>query len=114
MVKFPFCLARIGLKRIFAGYISRSGIVSAKEAIQASGEGFNMGADVATALTFTSLSTTGNIITGFFSIGGEDDRTYSPSGLGSKAGGRQWGLDAHSRVETDASITKEDFFLNNG
>lgn len=73
-----------------------------------------------------------------FAVGGEDDRTYSKSGIGSKALGRQYGLDAHSRCEGDgesdilaatvgnaqrltllrlpstASATREDFFLNNG
>jgi hypothetical protein len=73
-----------------------------------------MGVDVATFLTTISLVTSGNIVTEVFSIGGEDIRTYSTSGLGSKAAGRQWGLDAHSRIEADASATRADFFLNNG
>lgn len=73
-----------------------------------------MGIDITTFLTTISLATSGNVLTGAFSIGGEDDRTYSASGLGSKAAGRQWGLDAHSRIEADASATRADFFLNNG
>jgi hypothetical protein len=73
-----------------------------------------MGIDIATGLTTMSVIASGNMVTGVLSIGGEDDRTYSASGLGSKAAGRQWGLDAHSRVEADASPTRADFFLNNG
>jgi hypothetical protein len=73
-----------------------------------------MGSDVATFLAVTSTTNSGNIVEGIFSLGGEDERTYSVSGLGSKAAGRQWGLDAHSRIEVDASPTREDFFLNNG
>ncbi|BGP51217.1 hypothetical protein JCM10450v2_007146 [Rhodotorula kratochvilovae] len=74
------------------GYISRTGIVTAEEVIKGTSEGFNMAAD----------------------LGGEDERTYSASGIGAKAAGRQFGLDAHSRCEGDASATRADFFLNNG
>lgn len=56
----------------------------------------------------------GNLETTTFSIGGEDDRTYSASGIGSKAAGRQFGLDAHSRCEGDASAFRRDYFLNDG
>jgi hypothetical protein len=96
------------------GYLPRNGIVTVGQAIQASGEGFNMGVDIAAALSVLAVIASGNLITGTFSIGGEDDRTYSTSGLGSKAAGRQWGLDSHSRIEADASATRADFFLNNG
>lgn len=96
------------------GYLPRSGIVSVGQAIQASGEVFNMGPDVAGILAVLAVIASGNLVTGQFSIGGEDARTYSASGLGSKEAGRQWGLDSHSRIESDASATRADFFLNNG
>ncbi|GAA5995370.1 uncharacterized protein JCM10292_005129 [Rhodotorula paludigena] len=120
------------------GYISRTGIVTADEVIKGTSEGFNMAADLSGVLVLIATAFGGNIATGTFSIGGEDDRTYSKSGIGSKALGRQYGLDAHSRCEGDgesdilaatvgnaqrltllrlpstASATREDFFLNNG
>lgn len=56
----------------------------------------------------------GNLATEVFSIGGEDDRTYSATGIGSKAFGRQYGLDGHSRCEGDISATRRDYYTNNG
>jgi hypothetical protein len=88
--------------------------VKAGEVIQAVSEGFNMAADLSGLLVFVGVAFTGNLATETFSIGGEDSRTYSASGIGSKAAGRQFGLDGHSRCEADISATKEDFFLNNG
>ncbi|GAA5853084.1 hypothetical protein JCM8547_000195 [Rhodosporidiobolus lusitaniae] len=96
------------------GYLPRSGIVTGSDVIKATGEGFNMGADLAGVLVLIAVAFGGNLATSTFSIGGEDERTYSKSGLGSKALGRQWGLDGHSRCEGDASATRADFFTNNG
>jgi hypothetical protein len=102
------------LSHIVAGYISRSGIVTGGEVIRATSEGFNMAADLSGLLVLINTAFGGNIVTGTFSIGGEDNRTYSAFGPGSRAAGRQFGLDAHSRCEADVSATKEDFFLNDG
>ncbi|BGP43028.1 hypothetical protein JCM10449v2_007043 [Rhodotorula kratochvilovae] len=99
------------------GYISRTGIVTAEEVIKGTSEGFNMAADLSGVLVLIAHMKTafgGNLATGTFSLGGEDERTYSASGIGAKAAGRQFGLDAHSRCEGDASATRADFFLNNG
>jgi hypothetical protein len=97
-----------------SGYISRDGIVTAGEVIQATSEGFNMAADLSGLLVLVAVAFTGNLATEKFSIGGEDSRTYSATGIGSKEAGRQFGLDGHSRCEGDISATREDFFLNNG
>jgi hypothetical protein len=97
-----------------SGYISRNGIVTAGEVIQATSEGFNMAADLSGLLVLVAVAFTGNLATEKFSIGGEDSRTYSATGIGSKEAGRQFGLDGHSRCEGDISATREDFFLNNG
>ncbi|KAI9635128.1 uncharacterized protein MKK02DRAFT_32626 [Dioszegia hungarica] len=96
------------------GYLPRNGIVTSGEVISAVGTGFNMGADLATLLIFIAVAFGGNLETLTFSLGGEDDRTYSASGIGSKAAGRQFGLDGHSRCEGDISALRRDFFTNNG
>ncbi|GAA6064213.1 hypothetical protein JCM10212_003822 [Sporobolomyces blumeae] len=96
------------------GYLPRSGIVTGSEVIQATSEGFNMAADLSGLLVLIAVAFGGNLETATFSIGGEDERTYSSSGIGSKEYGRQYGLDAHSRCEGDASATRADYFLNNG
>lgn len=97
-----------------AGYLPRSGITTVAEAVNASNWVFNMGRDVATYLSTLQVSFSGNLDTETFSIGGEDKRTYSPTGIGSLAAGRQWGTDTHARVECDNSPTREDFDLNKG
>jgi len=73
-----------------------------------------MGRDVATYLSTLQVSFSGNLDTQTFSIGGEDKRTYSETGIGSMAAGRQWGSDAHERIEVDSSPTRADFNLNKG
>jgi hypothetical protein len=94
--------------------ISRSGIVTAGEVIQGTAEAFNMGTDLSTLLIFIATAFGGNIESLTFSIGGEDDRTYSASGIGSREAGRQLGLDGHSRCEGDISAMRRDFFTNGG
>ncbi|GAA97831.1 uncharacterized protein L969DRAFT_77894 [Mixia osmundae IAM 14324] len=96
------------------GYLNRSGIVRAGDVITATERGFNMGPDLSALLVTIAVAFGGNIETEVFSLGGEDDRTYSATGIGSKAAGRQYGLDAHSRCEGDISATREDYYLNNG
>jgi hypothetical protein len=94
--------------------LPRNGIVTAGQVEAATAQGFNMGADLSGLLNLIAILFGGNIETQTFSIGGEDDRTYSPSGIGSKAAGRQYGLDAHSRCEGDASAMRRDYFTNGG
>ncbi|GAA5893869.1 hypothetical protein JCM5296_004623 [Sporobolomyces johnsonii] len=98
------------------GYIPRNGIVNAQQAIQASYDVFNMDYDLGTFLTLQAVALGGNLLTQTFSIGGEDDRTYSDlPGVGSKLGGAlQYGLDFHGTVEGDMSVTRGDFYTNNG
>lgn len=96
------------------GYLPRNGIVNAGQVMQAASEGFNMEPDLSGVLLFIAIAFSGNIETETFSIGGEDTRTYSPNGIGSRAAGPQYGLDFHSHCEGDASGTRADYFLANG
>jgi hypothetical protein len=70
--------------------------------------------DLSGLLLAVAIAFSGNLETETFSIGGEDSRTYSQTGLGAKAAGPQYGLDFHSHCEGDASGTRADYFLNNG
>jgi hypothetical protein len=72
-----------------------------------------MAEDLSSLLNLIAIAFGGNLATETFSIGGEDDRTYSASGIGAKAFGRQYGLNGHSRCEGDSSALREDFYLNN-
>jgi len=73
-----------------------------------------MGTDLSTLLIFIATAFGGNIESLTFSIGGEDDRTYSSAGIGSREAGRQLGLDGHSRCEGDISALRRDYFTNSG
>lgn len=73
-----------------------------------------MATDLSTLLITIAVAFGGNLETEVFSLGGEDDRTYSASGIGSKAAGRQLGLDGHSRCEGDISALRRDFYTNGG
>jgi hypothetical protein len=73
-----------------------------------------MGTDLSTLLIFIATAFGGNIESLTFSIGGEDDRTYSSAGIGSREAGRQLGLDGHSRCEGDISALRKDYFTNGG
>ncbi|CEQ41507.1 SPOSA6832_03225, partial [Sporobolomyces salmonicolor] len=117
------------------GYLPRNGIITAEQAISASKDVFNMDYDLGAFLSFEAVAFGGNLATSVFSsafhvrppvhvcsrsltvqgaVGGEDARTYSSTGIGSKEVGRQYGLDAHGRVEGDASATRQDYNLNDG
>ena len=102
------------LNAFFSGYINRSGIVTVAEVIKGTGELFNMGPGLATFLSTISVAFTGNLETDTFSIGGEDARTYSATGVGSRAAGKQYGSDGHARIEGDMSPTRADFYRRHG
>lgn len=99
---------------LHVGYIDRSGIVTVSEVVKGTGELFNMGPGLATFLSTISVGFTGNTVTDTFSIGGEDARTYSRTGVGSRSAGKQYGSDGHARIEGDMSPTRADFYLSHG
>jgi hypothetical protein len=88
------------------GYLPRSGIVTAGQAIRATSQVFNMGADLAAVLVAGAVALNGDIQTLTFSLGGADARTNSLGKLGGLLG-TETGLDGHGRVnEGDASATR--------
>ncbi|KAE9399088.1 hypothetical protein BT96DRAFT_976037 [Gymnopus androsaceus JB14] len=59
------------------GYLNRSGIATPGEIITAVQEGFNMGLDVATFVTYAAFVVDGNHLTNLMSIGAKDSRNWS-------------------------------------
>jgi hypothetical protein len=69
--------------------------------------------DLAVVLAVIGVAQDGDIITGKLSIACDaTSRTGALSGL--DVLGRQPGLNSHSRFEADASLTRNDYFTNNG
>lgn len=96
------------------GYLPRNGITTVAQAVNASCDVFNMGPVLATFLSSLIVAFAGNVETDTFSIGGEDLRTYSRTGAFSRAAGKQYGSDAHARIDGDMSPTRADFYLAEG
>ncbi|KAJ7253916.1 Chloroperoxidase [Mycena rebaudengoi] len=93
------------------GYISRNGITTFEEIIQATGEAFNIDRDMASGMAATNLLTRGNPFVNKISIGGVSP--FVPP-LPFKIDGPQTqGIQKHGRVEGDASMTRADVFIGN-
>lgn len=75
------------------GYLPRNGKVTLGQVIEATGRGFNMGADLATVLGVFAVLTDGDIATESFVL------SAGPGNIG--------GLNRHSTVETDVSVHRE-------
>ncbi|KAN0097127.1 heme-thiolate peroxidase [Tylopilus felleus] len=85
------------------GYINRNGIATPTEIITAVQEGFNMGYQFASFLTYSAFIVDGNVLTNKMSIGAnttQDGRSVP-------------GIDTHGNFEGDASITRQDYYLGN-
>ncbi|KAF2173833.1 hypothetical protein M409DRAFT_48753 [Zasmidium cellare ATCC 36951] len=88
------------------GYISRDGISSFAEVANACQTGFGLGYDVSVLLSAFALAAGGDLISGKYSIGGQDDRVPNTLGLAP-------GLDSHGVFEIDTSITRQDTHWGN-
>lgn len=86
------------------GYLSRDGITSFAEAANAIQTAYSMSFDVAVFLSSLGLLAGGDIPTGKYSIGGQDDRV--PATLGPV-----YGIDRHGLFEIDASISRSDRYF---
>nr|POE65152.1 aromatic peroxygenase [Quercus suber] len=94
------------------GFLSRDGIVTYNELVDAQQNVYNVGYDLANLLALLGLTLTdGDIVTEKLSIGCDaTTRTsVSPALTGS-----QPGLDGHNKFEADSSLTRNDFFLGKG
>jgi len=94
------------------GFLSRDGITTFSELVDAQQNVYNVGYDLATLLAALGLTLTdGDLVTEKLSIGCDaTTRTsISPALTGSEPG-----LDGHNKFEADTSLTRDDFFLGNG
>lgn len=93
-------------------FLARDGITTFNELVDAQQNIYNVGYDLAVLLALLGLTLTdGDIVTEKLSIGCDaTTRTsYAPLLTGSEPG-----LDGHNKFEGDASLTRNDFFLDNG
>jgi len=94
------------------GFLSRDGLVTFNELVDAQQNVYNVGYDLALLLAALGLTTTdGDVVTEKLSIGCDaTTRTsYNPTLTGSEPG-----LDGHNKFEADSSLTRDDFFLGDG
>ena len=93
-------------------FLARDGITTFNELVDAQQHLYNVGYDLAVTLALLGLTLTdGDIVTEKLSIGCDaTTRTsYNPALTGSEPG-----LDGHNKFEGDTSLTRNDFFLDNG
>lgn len=91
-------------------FLAHDGITTFNELVDAQQNVYNVGHDLATLLALLGLTLTdGDPVTQKLSIGCDaTTRTsYSPALTGSEPG-----LDGHNKFEADASLTRNDFFLD--
>jgi hypothetical protein len=94
------------------GFIARDGVTSLEEVVDASQNVFNMAWDLANVISLVALVLgDGDVISRKFSIG--CDATSRTAAV-SLIAGSQPGLNGHNNFEADASMGRDDYFLNQG
>ncbi|PVH95635.1 Cloroperoxidase [Periconia macrospinosa] len=90
-------------------FIAHDGIVTLTELLDAQQNVYNVGYDLALVLAVLGVAQDGDIVTEKLSIGCDATSRTSAIGLG-----REPGLNGHNKFESDASSTRNDYFLGNG
>ncbi|KAL6705176.1 hypothetical protein ACN47E_007281 [Coniothyrium glycines] len=93
-------------------FLSHDGITNFAELVSAQQNFYNLAYDLAVFIAVRGIALDGDVATTKLSIGCDaTERTsIDPSGTL----GREPGLNAHNKFEGDTSLTRRDFFLNNG
>lgn len=93
-------------------FLARDGITTFNELVDAQQNVYNVGYDLATLLAALGLTLTdGDLVTEKLSIGCDaTSRTSTDPTLT----GSEPGLDGHNKFEADTSLTRDDFFLDDG
>ncbi|PWN45855.1 hypothetical protein IE81DRAFT_363690 [Ceraceosorus guamensis] len=99
--KAPDSTEKRGLCPTLNTYIDRSGITTFAEAANAIQEAYSISFDLAVGLSALGLLAGGDIITGKYSLGGQDPRV--PNTLGPALG-----INRHGLFELDGSISRSD------
>ncbi|MCJ1471352.1 hypothetical protein MMC07_010000 [Pseudocyphellaria aurata] len=90
-------------------FLSHDGITTFTELVDAQQNVFNIDYEFSTLLAVALITFTGDPITQKVSIG--CDATSRTAALGSLLG-REGGLSSHGKLESDASLTRNDYFLS--
>lgn len=91
-------------------FLSHDGVVTFNELVDAQQNVYNVGYDLAVLLATLGIQAGGDVVTGKVSIGCDaTSRTALLPVLGA-----QPGLNTHNKFEADSSLTRSDYFLNNG
>jgi len=90
-------------------FLSHDGLTTYNELVDAQQNVYNIGFGLANLLAIAGVGLTGDLITGRMSLGcPRDDWTnFLPGVLGYEGG-----LNAHNKFESDASLTRGDYFYN--
>ena len=88
------------------GYISRDGITTFAQAVNAVQSGYGFDFSLSVFLSALGLIAGGDLVGGMYSIGAADSRV--PNTLGATLG-----LDKHGTFEIDGSITRQDVYFSN-
>ncbi|KAH7100961.1 heme-thiolate peroxidase [Auriculariales sp. MPI-PUGE-AT-0066] len=89
------------------GYLPRDGVATPGQIVTAVQEGFNMGWDLATFVTYAAMLVDGNHVSNLMSIGEKTPRTGADPPKPAIVGG----LNTHGVFEGDASLTRGDAFF---
>ncbi|KAL9931430.1 hypothetical protein V8E36_009716 [Tilletia maclaganii] len=95
------------------GYFNRDGTVFLSQAIQVVNDVYGISPELGAALSAYAVVFTGNILDGKWSIGGP----FQSSGLGSVTNliaGEPEGINSHNVYEGDASVSRQDYYANDG
>ncbi|KAH0833038.1 Chloroperoxidase, partial [Lanmaoa asiatica] len=85
------------------GYLNRNGVATPAEIINAVQEGFNMGWNLASFVTYGTFVVDGNHLTNLMSIGANTTTDYELTP----------GINIHGNFEGDASTTRGDYYFGN-
>ncbi|CAO2655084.1 Nn.00g118170.m01.CDS01 [Neocucurbitaria sp. VM-36] len=93
-------------------FLSHDGITNLAELVSAQQNLYNLAYDLAVFIAVRGIALDGDVVTTKLSIGCDATERTSIDPAGTL--GREPGLNAHNKFEGDTSLTRRDYFLNNG
>ncbi|KAK7193860.1 Cloroperoxidase [Paraphaeosphaeria sporulosa] len=93
-------------------FLSHDGITDLAELVSAQQNLYNLAYDLAVFIAVRGIALDGDVVTTKLSIGCDATERTSIDPTGTL--GREPGLNAHNKFEGDTSLTRRDYFLNNG
>ncbi|KAE8257887.1 hypothetical protein A4X13_0g2051 [Tilletia indica] len=96
------------------GYFNRDGTVGLTQAIEAVSQVYGISPDLGGVLSAYAVVFTGNILDGVWSVGGPFQSKELLGSVVNLVAGEPEGLNSHNVYEGDASVSRADFYANNG